>query len=113
MKTNIYFVRHAQPDLSVKDDLTRPLNFDFKLSEGESLREVQERNVSALFDIINNNLGKNIAIGTHGTALCTIINYFNPDFGYADFLRIVDKMPYIICFRFDGVKLECIEEIEI
>lgn len=25
MKTNIYFVRHAEPDYSVRDDATRPL----------------------------------------------------------------------------------------
>ena len=186
MKTYIYFVRHAQPDFSIKDDLTRPLseqgladtkkvtnvlmnrniiaiysspykraidtikdfadnsgigiitnndfcerrvgewvedfrgysekqwhNFDFKLFGGESLKEVQERNISALFDVLRNNLGKSVAIGTHGTALSTIINYFNPNFGHADFWRIIDKMPFIICFKFNDMKLECMEEIEI
>ncbi len=186
MKTNVYFVRHAQPDFLIKDDCIRPLSkkgnedtmkvtealmdknitsiysspfkrsvdtikdfaestgleikiendfrerkvgewvedfktfsqkqwedFDFKLDGGESLREVQERNISALFEVINNNLGKRVAIATHGTALSTIINYFNPDFGYADFWNIVDKMPYILHFTFDGLKLEYIKEIEI
>ena len=158
METNIYFVRHAEPDFSVKDDLIRPLSykgsqdakkvtialldknisviysstfkravdtikhfanqmgfeiitngefcerkvgewvddyksysknqwgdFDYKLVNGECLKEVQVRNVSALLDVIKNNMGKNIVIGTHGTALSTIINYFNPSFGYDDF----------------------------
>ncbi len=26
MKTNVYFVRHAQPDFSVKDEVIRPLS---------------------------------------------------------------------------------------
>ncbi|TDT62411.1 histidine phosphatase family protein [Fonticella tunisiensis] len=186
MKTCVYFVRHAEPDFSIKDDLIRPLSekgiadskrvtralmdknitaiysspfkraidtikdfacnagleiitvndfrerrvgewvedfkafskkqwddFDFKLSGGESLREVQKRNISALFDVIRNNQGKSVAIGTHGTALSAIINYFNPDFGYDDFWSIVDKMPYILCFKFNDIELESIEEIEI
>lgn len=186
IKTQVYFVRHAKPDLSIKDDMMRPLSekgiedtkkitntlidknitsiysspfkravdtikdfsenmeleiktnnnfcernvgewvedfkafsqkqwedFDFRIAEGESLRQVQERNISALFEVIKNNYGRNIAIATHGTALSTIINYFNPDFGYADFWNIVDKMPYILCFRFNGMELESIEEIEI
>ena len=87
-------------------------DFDFKLLGGESLREVQERNIAALFDVIRNNLGENVVIGTHGTALSTIINYFNPNFEYADFWRIVDKMPYILCFIFNDIKLESIEEVE-
>ena len=186
MKTYIFFVRHAQPDISVKEDLIRPLteqgiedakkvtkvlmnrgiaaaysspykravdtikdfadnseleiitdndlcerrvgewvedfrgfsekqwqDFDFKLLGGESLREVQERNVTAIFNIIKDNIGKSVVIGTHGTALSTIINYYNSDFGHADFLKIVDKMPYILCFKFSDMQLESIEEVEI
>lgn len=139
MKTNIYFVRHAEPDFSIKDDLIRPLSekgiadskkvtvslldkhisviysstfkravdtvkdfadykgfesitnhnfcerkvgewvddfksysknqwadFDYKLENGESLKEVQARNISGLLEVIKNNLGKSVVIGTHG-----------------------------------------------
>jgi len=31
--------------------------------------------------------GKNIVIGTHGTALSTIINYYDSTYGYDDFER--------------------------
>jgi 2,3-bisphosphoglycerate-dependent phosphoglycerate mutase len=186
MKTRIYFVRHAEPDFSIKDDLTRPLSekgmanakkvtislmdknitavysspckravdtvkdfasaisseiiikndfcerkvgtwvddfktysrkqwtdFDFKLTGGESLREVQTRNISALLSIIKDNDGKNVAIGTHGTALSTIINHYNPAFGYDDFWNIVDKMPYILCFEFDDMNIGGVKEIAI
>lgn len=63
---------------------------------GESIGMVQERNIAALSDILSENDGKNVVIGTHGTALSAIINYFRPEFGLDDFLRIIDRMPYIL-----------------
>lgn len=186
MKTFVYFVRHAEPDMSIKDDMTRPLSekgladskkvtkslinhgisavysspykrsvdtirdfadshgleistnhnfrersngewvedfksyaqkqwqdFNYKLANGECLREVQERNISALHEAINSNKGKKIAIATHGTALSTIINYFTPDFGYDGFWSIIDKMPYILCFEFDEMEFVSVKEIEL
>jgi len=185
--TNIYFVRHAQPDISIKEDMIRPLtekgmadtklvtktlkdknisaiysspykraydtvkdlaqvigveinivegfrerkvdtvwvddfktfsrkqwdDFDFKLECGECLREVQDRNVAALNDVLKNNLGRNVVVGSHGTALSTIINYFNPDFRYDGFWSIIDKMPYILCFQFENMEFIGMEEIEL
>lgn len=177
IKTTVYFVRHAKPDYSVRDDFNRPLtlegirdakkveevlacrnieavysspyiraidtlkgfaenrnmeiktiedfcerrfgewvaledfksysskqwcDFDYKLKNGESLREVQDRNIKALHKVIDKNGDKNVAIGTHGTALSTIINYYDPSFGYDGFLSIIDIMPYIIQFDFIG-----------
>ena len=187
LETNIYFVRHAEPDFSIKDDMMRPLtdkgmadtkrvtkalknrnikaiysspykraydtvkdlaetisleinivedfrerkvgnvwvddftaysrkqwaDFDYKLEHGESLREVQKRNITALYDILKNNLGRNVVVGSYGTALSTIINYFNPDFGYDDFWSIVDKMPYILCFKFKNMEFIGMEEVEL
>lgn len=187
MKTNIYFVRHAQPDVSIKDDLLRPLtakgiedtkrvtkalkdknvdlifsspfkraietvknlseaigleigiiedfrerkvtdgwiedfkaysrcqweNFEYKLTNGECLREVQERNINALMQILLDNPGKNAAVGTHGTALSTIINYFQNGFGYDQFWGIIDKMPYIVCLTFEGTEFIGMHEVEI
>lgn len=87
-------------------------DFDFKLAGGESLKEVQNRNISALFEVIKLNKGKNIAIATHGTALSTVINYFDPGFGHEGFLGIVDKMPYILCLQFEDMEFTGMEEIE-
>lgn len=56
------------------------------------------------------NRGKKIVIGTHGTALSTILNYYDSEFGCSDFLRIIDWMPYIIELDFDGDKLLSIVE---
>ncbi|MFD3158313.1 histidine phosphatase family protein [Haloimpatiens sp. FM7330] len=182
--TKVYFVRHAKPDFSIHDDLTRPLNeegikdckrvteflinkninkvfsspykrafdtvkdfahksnleidiiddfreravsdgwiedfntfaqrqwedFDYKLSNGESLNEVQKRNIAALHKILIENEDKNIVIGTHGTALSTIINYYDKNFDHSQFQRIKHLMPFIVCIDFQGTKAINIEE---
>ncbi len=183
-RTTIYFVRHAESDVSVRDDLTRPLtargeadalrvttalkgldiarvysspykravdtvrdlaqtlgleiitiddlreravggwvedfvgfakkqwsDFSFKLPGGESPGEVQVRNVAAVLKMAAENPGTSIVIGTHGTAVSTIINYFNPAFGFADFYSIIDKTSYILRCVFQGQVLPSIEEI--
>lgn len=79
-------------------------DFDFKLSGGESLREVQRRNIAALKSAVERFEGKNIAVGSHGTALSTIINYYDPKFGYEDFEEIKPLMPFVVCFEFDNGK---------
>ena len=76
-------------------------DFNYKLSGGECLKEVQDRNVSALYEILKKHPGKNIVIGSHGTALCTLINYFERSFGYDDFERVKGIMPWIVEFDFD------------
>ena len=83
---------------------------DFHEEGGESIAMVRARNVEALQEILTQKEGKNIVIGTHGTALSTIMNYYNPDFGCADFLRIIDWMPYVVEMDFDGQKLVGITE---
>lgn len=86
-------------------------DFCFHETGGESLGIVQSRNMEALKEILDKNLGKNIVIGTHGTALSTILQYYNKDFNCDDFLRIVDWMPYIVELYFDGQNLSSITEI--
>lgn len=85
-------------------------DFYFKLSDGESLNEVQNRNLNALMNIVEKNMDDNIAIGSHGTALSTIINFFNKEFDYNEFKRIKNFMPFIVCFTFEGKELMNIEE---
>lgn len=180
--TKVYFVRHAQPDFSHKDDRTRPLtpegekdaeavtnffkdkkidvfysspykrsidtiknaasyygkeiflderlrerekgansnnfgmfekrwaDFDYREENGESIGTVQKRNVDALTEILKNNSGKNIVIATHGTALSSILNFYNSEFGCKDFLRIIDWMPYVIELDFSDEKLLSVTE---
>jgi 2,3-bisphosphoglycerate-dependent phosphoglycerate mutase len=174
--THIYFVRHAQPDSSIKIDRIRPLtekgmrdtkkvtahlkdkglhvlmsspykrsmdtirdlantlhmeiltdedfrereigsgyngdpdryienmweDFEFKAEGAECLQEVQLRNISALKKVLAAHCDENIVIATHGTALSSILNYYDPSFRLKDFLRILEFWPYIIRLDFDG-----------
>lgn len=82
-------------------------DFDYKLSDGETLREVQMRNVDALKRLLIDHRDKNIVIGTHGTALSTMINFYDKKFGYSDFEKIKDRMPWVVRFTFrDGICLD-------
>lgn len=82
----------------------RWLDFDFHEPNGESIHMVQARNIEALTEILVRHPGDTLMIGTHGTALSSIINYYDPTFGIKDFLRIVDWLPYIVELRFEGEK---------
>lgn len=88
-------------------------DFDYKLSDGESLREVQRRNIAELEKVLREYSGKSIVIGTHGTALSTIVNYYDSGFGYEQFLEIKGLMPWLVCMRFDGTSLVDIETINL
>lgn len=76
-------------------------NFNYKLSDGETLEEVQSRNIRALGSVLENCNGKNVVIGSHGTALSTIINYYDKTFGYFDFEKIRNLMPWVVKFIFE------------
>ena len=82
-------------------------DFNYKFLDGESLSEVQMRNINALRKVLKEYSGQNIVIGTHGTALSTIINYFDESFDYTKFEEIKSLMPWIVKFTFDYDK--CLE----
>ena len=86
-------------------------NFEYKLNDGESLNEVQSRNIKALHKILNENSNQNIVIGTHGTALSTIINYYDKTFDYLSFTKIKDVMPFIVCMEFEKTNVLNIDYI--
>lgn len=83
---------------------------DYHEENGESINMVQRRNIEALTEILAENRDKRIVIGTHGTALSTILNYYHAEFGCKDFLRIIDWMPYIIELDFEGDELLSVQE---
>lgn len=77
-------------------------DFEYKLPEGECLKEVQERNIRALKKTLQEKMGSTMIIGSHGTALSMIINYYDKSFNFDDFDRIRNVMPWIVEFTFDG-----------
>ena len=181
--TNIYFVRHAQPDYAFADAAKRPLTeegerdtlkvveamkdirIDFAISspykrsydtikqtadehgldiaiderlheringknsnnlemfrkrwadlsysesDGECLQSVMDRNIAAVNDILDAHKDENIMVGTHGTALSTILHYYDNSFGVDDFMRLIDFMPFIFRLGFNGRELVEKEEI--
>ena len=80
-------------------------DFDYKLLNGESLNEVKHRNIAALHRILNDCEDEVIVIGTHGTALSTVLNFYDETYGYDAFNQMKNKMPYIICATFDQTNL--------
>lgn len=185
--TTIYFVRHAEPDYSNHDDLTRSLttkgkddtklvnkyledkqidivlsspffravqtvegfadiiggsitviddfrerridscwiedfdgfarkqwnDFEYKLSDGENLRDVQICNINALNQVLVEHKNKNIVVGSHGTTMSTIINYYNKSFGYDDFNKIKKLMPWIVKLSFEEEGCVGVEQINL
>lgn len=83
-------------------------DFDYKYNDGETLREVQARNIAALSGVLRTYAGQRIAIGSHGTALSTIVNHFDPAFGYEAFQTIRGLMPCIVRFAFDSTRCTAI-----
>lgn len=86
-------------------------DFSYKLEKGESLREVQQRNIKAINAILEKTSSdETIVIGTHGTALSTIINYYQKDFKFEMFDKYKHKFPWIVEAEFDGntlIKITC------
>ena len=86
-------------------------DFSYHLPGGESLQEVQERNVMALLTLLDRHQGKTLVIGTHGTALSTILRYYQPTYSIKDFNRIKHIFPYMICLTFEDFSLVSMQEI--
>lgn len=77
-------------------------DFDYHLAGGESLREVQRRNIAALEAVLEEHAGQRIVIGSHGTAISTVLNHYDPAFGHAQFESIRRLMPWIVRLDFEG-----------
>ena len=77
-------------------------DFSYKLSDGECLAEVRDRNIAALESVLREYNGETVVIGSHGTALSVIVNNYAPHFGYEDFCRIKGLMPWVVRFEFEN-----------
>ena len=88
-------------------------DFNYKISNGESLSEVQARNIDAIGNIINKYRNKNIVIGTHGTALSAIINYYDNTYGFDEYKAMEMIMPWVVKMDFENSDCIGIEKIEV
>ena len=88
-------------------------DFNYTFSDGECLAEVQDRNIVALNEILTKHKNKSIVIGTHGTALSTIINYYDHTYGFEDFILMVNILPWVVKMSFDENTCVEIEKIDL
>ncbi len=87
------------------------LDFDYRFQECETMREVQQRNVKQLLELVRKHQGDTLVIGSHGVALSTVIHFFNPWYDYQDVLRIMDLKPWIVKFEFEGSRFMSYQEV--
>jgi len=88
-------------------------DFSYKRNDGECLAEVQERNIAALNDVLARYKDKRIVIGTHGTALSTIINYYDRTYGFKDFLKMIFLTPWVIRMDFEDKICKGMEQTDL
>ena len=111
IRTDERFRERQCGDFSTDSLARRWADFTWAEENGECLEFVQVRNMEALQNVLQDYAGQTVVIGTHGTALSTILNNYNPSFGLQDFLRIVSWMPYIIELTFDRDRLVSVKEL--
>ena len=88
-------------------------DFSYSLSDGECLADVQKRNIAALNEVLTRYKDKSIVIGTHGTALSMIINYYNNTYGFEDFMAMVNILPWVVRMDFDNDRCIGMEKIDL
>ncbi len=86
-------------------------DFSYKLEGGESLQEVQGRNITDLEKLLRQHPNQTLVIGTHGTALSTILNYYDSKFDLEAFNRIKHVFPWIVKIQFESLRAREIIEI--
>ncbi|WP_438838925.1 histidine phosphatase family protein [Streptococcus pluranimalium] len=80
-------------------------DFNYKLAKGESLQEVQDRNIQQLQEILKEQ-ETSIIISSHGTAISTILNYYDHQFAFDNFQAIKQLIPFLATLSFENGKLQ-------
>lgn len=88
-------------------------DFDYKLKGGESLREVEVRCIPAMEMILRKHPEENMVIGSHGTAISTMIHYYDQEYGVEHFNLIRSIMPFVAKLKFDQTDCKSIEILNI
>ncbi|SEO04829.1 Histidine phosphatase superfamily (branch 1) [Paenibacillus sophorae] len=81
----------------------------YKLEEGESNKEAEERAIPIIKRLLREHAGSKIAIGTHGNIMSIIMHYYDEAYGF-DFLLSTTK-PDIYKLEFAGQKLVRVERL--
>ena len=86
---------------------------DYRYADGESLGQVERRNVAVLEGILHDFEGQNVIVGTHGMAMSTLLHHYDPHFGYDAFVRLLPLMPLIVKMTFEETRCIRIRQIEL
>ena len=89
----------------------RWIDMSYCEADGECLNDLQKRNIDVINELLAEHKDENIILGTHGTALSTILNYYDNSFGLEGFLRIIDFLPYVVRCGFEGNEMIEKEEL--
>lgn len=84
---------------------------DWAEEGGESIGQVQKRNVEALMELVRRYPGKRVVVGSHGTALSAVIDWFDAGFGVDGFWRILNCLPCVVRMDFEGERFLGWEEV--
>lgn len=79
-------------------------DFNYKLTQGESLQEVQDRVLHQLKQVLSTEKPVSV-ISSHGTAISTILNAYDNNFELSNFQRIKAVMPFIATLTFEHQEL--------
>ncbi|MEK8206330.1 histidine phosphatase family protein [Paenibacillus sp. FSL L8-0696] len=81
----------------------------YKMPDGESTQEAQERAIPVIKQLIQQHKGGKIALGTHGNIMTIILNYFDKKYGY-EFFEQTSK-PDIYKLEFEELELTHVERL--
>jgi len=84
-------------------------DFNYSMQGGESFNQVQKRGIKALEEVIKQYAGENMIIGTHGTWLAMILNYFDERYNL-EFWKTI-KLPDAFLLKFVDGELKNIERL--
>lgn len=84
-------------------------DIDYCLDGGESVRQVQQRALPVIFEILKNPNYHTVAVGTHGNIMTSIFHYFNNSIGYSFWKST--KKPDIHKLVFNDNQLISVENI--
>jgi len=103
-----YFADEVYKDLmsNIRENFNNP---KYALPGGESNADCQKRSIAVLKNILKENKGKKIAIGTHGLVMTLMMNHFDPNYG-VDFLDQLKK-PDIYKMQFEDLELIDVKRI--
>jgi len=112
--------RQSDSDMNSRDNMDftsfmerQWADFDYTFSDGECLADVQARNIAALSGVLHRYRDKTIVIGTHGTALSTIINHYDKTYGFDDFMAMVNILPWVVKMTFNEYGYIGMEKIDL